>query len=58
MSPELIDTWLKIIVSVLSIAAVVISVAASRRKAITERLDTGSKRMDALDLAVQSKASF
>ena len=52
MTPEQIDLWLKIMTSVLSIGAVVVAVFGARRKAINERLEAGSKRMDALDTAV------
>jgi len=52
MAPELVDTWLKIAASALSIAAFFIALIATRRKAINERLDAGSKRMDAHDVAI------
>lgn len=52
MTPEDLDLWLKIITSLLSLGAFVFAAIATRRKAINERLEAGSKRMDALDTAV------
>ncbi|MDJ0826970.1 MAG: DUF2730 family protein [Rhodobacter sp.] len=54
MTPEALDLWLKIASSALSIAAFGFALVAARRKAINERLDAGSKRMDAHDLAIQA----
>jgi len=52
MTADFLDLWLKIISSVFSIGALVVAWIATRRKAINERLDTGSKRMDAHDLEI------
>lgn len=54
MTPEQIDLWLKITTSLISIGALIVAFFANRRKAINERLEAGSKRMDALDTAVAS----
>ena len=54
MSPETLEMWLKIAVSGLALASFGFSIFATRRKAINERLEAGSKRMDAHDLAIQA----
>ena len=54
MTPEALDLWLKIASSAVSLIALAVAFVATRRKAINDRLEAGSKRMDGYDLAIQS----
>lgn len=54
MTPDQIEFWIKIATFAISICAMIVAVFKTRRHDIDDAFKAGSKRMDAIELRIQS----